>query len=213
MMMAGLRVKGIAEQLRIVLTRQNKWCGCSYSAAAEQRSSGDNTTDGTDNDGSYVVRDLEKKASKLEAQVRELTASYNRAVSCSETVKKKTKKFVEDAKLFGIQSFCRDLVEVADIVEEAVESANKDGKEDMSAVLSNIEGKLQSVFLKHGLQKMTPVGGDYDPYDHEIVGHVPAEGRRSGSIATVSQDGYKLHGRTIRHAHVSIAVATQSDSS
>lgn len=97
-------------------------------------------------------------------------------------------------------------------MEGAVESANKDGAKDMSADLSNIDGKLKSIFLKNGLQKMTPVGGDYDPYDHEIVGHVPAEGRRSGSIATVSQDGYKLHGRTVRHARVSIAVTTQSDS-
>lgn len=102
-------------------------------------------------------------------------------------------------------------MEVADILEEAVQKATDEGVKDMSDILSKVDGKLQSVFTKHGLQKMTPVGGDYDPYEHEIVAHVPAEGKRPGSIATVAQDGYKLHGRTIRHAHVGIAVETNAD--
>ncbi|CAI9564640.1 unnamed protein product [Staurois parvus] len=119
---------------------------------------------------------------------------------------KRTQKFVEDAKVFGIQSFCRDLVEVADIVENAVDQSTNEGVKEMSDILSAIDEKLQGIFIKHGLHKMTPVGGDYDPYDHKIVCHVPAEGRRSGSIATVLLDGYKLHGRTIRHAEVGIAV-------
>ncbi|XP_018408549.1 PREDICTED: grpE protein homolog 2, mitochondrial [Nanorana parkeri] len=214
MMMAGLRARAVAEQLRILLTqgaRQNRCCVCAYSAAPQQRSAGDQTTadDGAVGDRSYSVRTLERRAIKLEEEVRDLTERHKRALSDSENVRKRTQKFVEDAKLFGIQSFCRDLVEVADILEEAVDQATKEGMKDMSDILSKVDGKLQSVFTKHGLQKMTPVGGDYDPYDHEIVSHVPSEGRKLGSVATVIQDGYKLHGRTIRHAHVSIAVETQ----
>lgn len=98
---------------------------------------------------------------------------------------------------------------MADILEQAVDDAQQKGMGDASEILCSVEEKLQSIFTKHGLQKMTPVGGDYDPYDHEIVSHVPAEGRRPGSVATIEQDGYKLHGRTIRHAHVGIAVETQ----
>ncbi|XP_073480147.1 grpE protein homolog 2, mitochondrial [Aquarana catesbeiana] len=211
MMMVGLR--GAVEQLRVLLThaaRQGRGCVSAYSAAPQQRNAGDQTTvgDGTVDDRSYAVRNLERRAMKLEEQVRDLTELYQKAISDSEIVRKKTQKFVEDAKLFGIQSFCRDLVEVADILEDATEQATKAGIKDLSDILSAIDGKLQSVLIKHGLHKMTPVGGNYDPYDHEIVCHVPAEGRRPGSIATVSLDGYKLHGRTIRHAHVGIAVET-----
>lgn len=35
-------------------------------------------------------------------------------------------KQIEDAKLFGIQGFCRDLLEVADILGKATESVPKD---------------------------------------------------------------------------------------
>lgn len=117
----------------------------------------------------------------------------------------------------GIQSFCRDLVEVADILEKTTETAAEEAEPSNPSPtlkkiyegLSLIEAKLQSVFAKHGLQKMNPVGGRYDPYDHEIVCHVPAEGLQPGTIALVTQDGYKLHGRTIRHALVGVAVESQ----
>ncbi|KAG9490662.1 grpE protein homolog 2, mitochondrial [Eleutherodactylus coqui] len=210
--MAGVRLRAAAEQLRILAlgARPGRCSACAYSAAAQQRSTGDqSTTDDGGDDQSYAMRSLEKKTTQLEEKVRDLTESYSKAVADSENVRKRTQKFVKDAKLFGIQSFCRDLVEVADILEQAVIETKQKGMDDVSEILCSVEGKLQSVFTKHGLQKMTPVGGDYDPYDHEIVCHVPSEGRRPGSVATIQQDGYKLHGRTIRHAQVGIAVETQ----
>lgn len=81
--------------------------------------------------------------------------------------------------------------------------------EKESQNLTEIKNKLQQVFAKHGLEKMRPVGGAYDPYQHEIVCHTPAEGFEPGTVATVKQEGYMLHGRTIRHARVGIAVKTQ----
>ncbi|XP_044133409.1 grpE protein homolog 2, mitochondrial [Bufo gargarizans] len=211
--MAGLRMRAAADQLRVLLShgaRHSRCSVCAYSAAPQQKSTGDQTTaDNGAADQSYAATSLERKALKLEEEVRDLTESYKRAVTDSENVRKRTQKFVEDAKLFGIQSFCRDLVDVADILEQSVNETQQKGMKDASEILSLVEKKLQSIFTKHGLHKMTPVGGPYDPYDHEIVSHVPAEGRKPGSVATIQQDGYKLHGRTIRHAHVGVAVETQ----
>lgn len=193
---------------------------CVFSTAAQQRSTGDECgPEDPRDEPKHPLSDcaLEHKAVKLEEQVRDLTERYRKALADSENVRRRTQKFVEDAKLFGIQSFCRDLVEVADILEKTAESAAEEAEpsnpnttlKKIYEGLSLIEAKLQSVFAKHGLQKMNPVGGKYDPYDHEIVCHVPAEGMQPGTIALVTQDGYKLHGRTIRHALVGVAVESQ----
>ncbi|KAM8973405.1 grpE protein homolog 2, mitochondrial [Pelodytes ibericus] len=214
MNMAGFRLRTAADQLGALLTvssrhARNPLLGSCIKST--QRYSGDHSTiDGTSGNStqSYTIKILEKKAAKLEEEVRDLKERYRRAVADSVNVRKKTQKFVEDAKLFGIQSFCRDLVEVADIVEQATERASEEGMTDMTDVLSQVDEKLQSIFTKHGLEKMTPIGSNYDPYDHEVVCHVPAEGRKLGSVASIRQDGYKLHGRTIRHAHVGLAVAS-----
>lgn len=189
-----------------------------FSTAVHQKSTGEDsvTEDSQEDPNTVTIRALEQRANKLEEQVRDLSERYRLAVADSENVRKKTQKFVEDAKLFGIQSFCRDLVEVADILEKTAENVSEQDLADQNPTLkmlfeglSLVESKLQYVFNKHGLQKMTPIGGRYDPYDHELVCHVPAEDVQPGTIAVVSLDGYKLHGRTIRHAHVGVAVETQ----
>lgn len=107
-------------------------------------------------------------------------------------------------------------MEVADILEKTTEGTVEGEHNDPDSALKKIceslslvESKLQSIFTKHGLQKMNPIGGKYDPYDHEIVCHVPAEGMKPGTVALVTLDGYKLHGRTIRHAQVGVAVESQ----
>lgn len=181
-----------------------------FSTAAEHRSAGDDChgDDGDDNHSHSVthVRTLETRARKLEEQVHDLTERYKRALADSDNVRRRTQKFVEDAKIFGIQSFCRDIVEVADLLEKVEEG---DGVQQLIQYMAHIQGRLQDIFTKHGLEKMSPVGSTYDPYQHEVVCHTPAEGVEPGIIAVVKQDGYMLHGRTIRHAHVGIAVKTQ----
>lgn len=109
----------------------------------------------------------------------------------------------------GIQSFCRDLVEVADLLEQTAGLAEGSEAQRHFQGLKHIQGRLQDVFTKHGLEKMNPVGGTYDPYQHDIACRMPAEGVEPGTITVVKQNGYTLHGRTIRHAHVAISVKTQ----
>lgn len=138
-----------------------------------------------------------------------LQERYKRAVADSDNVRRRTQKFVEDAKLFGIQSFCRDIVELADLLEKSSTVEEKEGQQQLTQYLAHIQGRLHDVFTKHGLEKMRPIGGQYDPYQHEIVCHTPAEGVEPGTVAVVKQDGYMLHGRTIRHALVGIAVKRQ----
>ncbi|XP_028573463.1 grpE protein homolog 2, mitochondrial [Podarcis muralis] len=196
--------------------RYDRGLSFAFSTAAQQRSTGDDCgPEDPPDEPRHLLNEnsLELKATKLEEQVRVLTERYQRALTDSENVRRRTQKFVEDAKIFGIQSFCRDLVEVADILEKTTESTTGGEHDDPTLTLkkiceglSLIESKLQSIFVKHGLQKMNPIGGKYDPYDHEIVCHVPAEEMQPGTVALVTLDGYKLHGRTIRHAHVGVAV-------
>uniref|UniRef100_A0A8I6ADA7 GrpE protein homolog n=1 Tax=Rattus norvegicus TaxID=10116 RepID=A0A8I6ADA7_RAT len=143
---------------------------------------------------------------------------YQRAVADCENIRRRTQRCVEDAKIFGIQSFCKDLVEVADILEKTAECFSdgaepQDHKLTLEKVfqgLSLLEAKLKSVFTKHGLEKMAPIGDKYDPHEHELICHMPAGvGVQPGTVALVRQDGYKLHGRTIRLAQVEVAVESQ----
>ncbi|XP_029482854.1 grpE protein homolog 2, mitochondrial-like [Oncorhynchus nerka] len=198
-----------AGRLQLFLSNDHRALIGLYSTAAKHWGTGDNCNGAdTTDDSSHAmtnVKLLEMRASKLEEQVRELTERYKRAMADSDNVRKRTQKFVQDAKLFGIQSFCRELVEVADLLEKTTDNL----QEEEGQRLAQVQDRLQGIFTKHGLNKMSPVGDKYDPYQHEIVCHTPAEGGEPSTVTVVKQDGYKLHGRTIRHAQVGIAVMRQ----
>uniref|UniRef100_A0A5F9CZK3 GrpE protein homolog n=1 Tax=Oryctolagus cuniculus TaxID=9986 RepID=A0A5F9CZK3_RABIT len=170
-------------------------------STATQRTAGEDCSseDPPDELGpSLTERALRLKAVKLEKEVQDLTIRYQRAVADCE----------------NIRSFCKDLVEMADILEKTTECISEETEsgdqtlilEKVFRGLSLLEAKLKSVFAKHGLEKMAPIGDKYDPHEHELICHVPAGvGVQPGTVALVRQDGYKLHGRTIRLAQVEVA--------
>ncbi|XP_048220414.1 grpE protein homolog 1, mitochondrial [Perognathus longimembris pacificus] len=153
---------------------------------------------------------LEEKA-KLEEQLRETTEKYKRALADTENLRQRSQKLVEDAKLYGIQGFCKDLLEVADILEKATQSVPKEEIRDDNPHLKSLyeglvmtEVQIQKVFTKHGLLRLDPAGAKFDPYEHEALFHTPVEGKEPGTVALVSKVGYKLHGRTLRPALVGV---------
>ncbi|NWI16151.1 GRPE1 protein, partial [Crypturellus soui] len=154
---------------------------------------------------------LAEEKAKLEEQLRETNDKYKRALADAENVRQRSQKLVEEAKLYGIQSFCKDLLEVADILEKATESVPKEEIKDENPHLKSLyeglvmtEVQIQKVFKKHGLLRLDPVGAKFDPYEHEALFHAPVEGKEPGTVALVSKMGYKLHGRTLRPALVGV---------
>ena len=122
-------------------------------------------------------------------------------------------KQIEEARIFGIQSFSKDLLEVADVLKMAVDSAPKASEVndiDVSKVLSNLteglqltEAQLMGVFKRHGLEQVSPmVGEEFNPNIHEALFQVA--GGKAGQVAELSQTRYTLNGRTIRAAKVGV---------
>lgn len=148
---------------------------------------------------------------KLEEQLKETTEKYKRALADTENLRQRSQKLVEEAKLYGIQAFCKDLLEVADILEKATQSVPQAELRDDNPHLKSLyeglvmtEAQIQKAFAKHGLLRLDPLGAKFDPYEHEALFHTPVEGREPGTVALVSKVGYKLHGRTLRPALVGV---------
>lgn len=143
---------------------------------------------------------------------------YKRSLAETENVRQRIMKQVQEAKLFGIQGFCKDLLEVADVLGKATESVPADllaGSGNDTAVdalrrlhegLQLTETQMCAVFARHGLVKIDPVLGEkFDPNFHEALFQQPAtEGSTAGTVAIVSKVGYKLHERTLRPALVGV---------
>uniref|UniRef100_A0A7N4NTM6 GrpE protein homolog n=1 Tax=Sarcophilus harrisii TaxID=9305 RepID=A0A7N4NTM6_SARHA len=184
--------------------------------ATKQKNNGQNLEDDSSQneqktDSASTEKTLTEEKVKLEEQLKETLEKYKRALADTENLRRRSQKLVEEAKLYGIQGFCKDLLEVADILEKATASVPKDEIKEENPHLKNLyeglvmtEVQIQKVFTKHGLLKLNPVGAKFDPYEHEALFHTPVEGKEPGTIALVTKVGYKLHGRTLRPALVGV---------
>uniref|UniRef100_F1LAR6 GrpE protein homolog n=1 Tax=Ascaris suum TaxID=6253 RepID=F1LAR6_ASCSU len=154
-------------------------------------------------------------ATEYDALLEECTSfkdKYTRALADTENVRRRGQKQVEEAKLFAIQGFCKDLLEVADILDLAVGSMKKEDVETNPQIKSLHEGVemtrtvLEKVFTKHGLKKLSPEGEKFDPNMHEAVFQVPKDQTKYGPgyVAQVMTIGYALQGRPIRAAKVGV---------
>lgn len=122
---------------------------------------------------------------------------------------------VDEAKIFGIQGFCKDLLEVADVLQAAIKSVPSDKLKDehLKSLFKGVEmteNQLQSVFRRHGLNQINPIGVKFDPNEHHAMFEADDLSKEPGTVAIVTQIGYKLHDRTIRPAMVGVVKARSS---
>lgn len=138
---------------------------------------------------------------------------YKRSLADNENILSRSRKQIDEAKLFGIQTFSKDLLEVADILGKATESVPKEEIEKNVSLKNLYDGllmtetQLQKVFQKNGLEKINPVDEKFDPYSHEALFQIPFPDKEKGTVAVVEKVGYKLHGRTLRPALVGVVKA------
>ncbi|KJH50511.1 co-chaperone GrpE [Dictyocaulus viviparus] len=107
---------------------------------------------------------------------------YQRALAETENVRKRGVKQAEEAKNFAIQGFCKDLLEVADVLDLAVGSVKSDQLESGGKTLVDLhkgvcmtKTVLLKVFQKHGVVAVNPLGEKFDPKLHEAVFQAPAD--------------------------------------
>jgi molecular chaperone GrpE len=158
-----------------------------------------------------MLEEKEENLEKIQLKANDFEDKYKRSLAETENVRQRMFKQIEEAKVFGIQSFSCDLLEVADVLRKAIDSVSEESNQpqegkalqSLQEGLKLTEAQLLKVFQKNGLEQVQPSeGDDFDPNVHEALFEVV--GGEAGKIAQLSQIGYKLHGRTIRPAKVGV---------
>lgn len=158
-------------------------------------------------------KELQTKNDELIEKVKEIDDKFKRALAEGENTRIRMRKQVDDAKIFAIQGFCKDLLDVADVLETALDSVPKEElskSEALKALFTGVEmtdSQLQSVFRRHGLVKLNPIGEKFNPNEHHALFEAVEEGKEPGTVAVVTKIGYKLHDRTVRPAMVGVVKA------
>ncbi|KFD62995.1 hypothetical protein M514_03619 [Trichuris suis] len=161
-----------------------------------------------------VGEDLEKKVTELKERISGIEDKYMRALAENENLRARMTRQVEEAKLFGVQSLCKDLLEIADILQLAADSVSPDvlksGQDELKNLHSGVlmtRTQLLKIFSRHGLTPLNPIGEKFDPNFHEAVFEVDDVKKDPGTVAIVQKMGYILHQRCLRAAQVGVVKA------
>lgn len=155
---------------------------------------------------------LTKEIESLKQKNSELVDKYKRSLADGENLRQRLSKQISDAKIFGIQSFCKDLLEVADTLGHATDSVPKEEINDNNRHLKNLyhglamtKASLEQVFRRHGLEPINPLNEKFDPNIHEALFQKEDSSVDTNTVLVVSKVGYKLHDRCIRPALVGVS--------
>jgi molecular chaperone GrpE len=131
---------------------------------------------------------------------------------------KRYRKQIEDGKQFAISKFAKELLDVRDSLELALEHCNPDkikDVEDIEAIkvqYNNIcKGQemtsdlMDRILAKFDVTQFSPIGEKFDPNIHEAVFVIPKHAEYGDNhVGQVMQSGWKIGERVLRAAKVGI---------
>jgi len=150
------------------------------------------------------VKELEAASVEWKSKHDDILDKYRRSIAESDNMRKRLTKQIEEAKIFGIQGFGKDLLEVADVLDKAVGMKDQSA-DDLHQGLQMTQAQLNQVFKRHGLEPINPMDEKFDPNKHEALFQVPFPDKDVNTVIDVQKVGYSLHGRTIRPALVGVS--------
>lgn len=146
--------------------------------------------------------------SKLEEERDAMRDKMMRALAEADNTRKRAEKAQADMSKFAIAGFAKDMLDIADNLRRAIDAVPADQKDNNQTLLQGIEATermMLSAFEKHGLEKIEPKGGKFDPNFHEVMFETEMADKENGEIIQLLEAGYVLNGRLLRPARVGVA--------
>jgi molecular chaperone GrpE len=148
----------------------------------------------------------------LEREHAEMKDRLLRTLAEMENLRRRTEREVTDARLYGVASFARDVLVVADNMRRALDAvppeAHANAEAGMKSLVDGVElteRELLKALEKNGVRQFTPQGEKFDPNVHQAMYEVPDVSVPAGSIVQVVQPGYMIGERVLRPALVGVS--------
>ena len=162
----------------------------------------------------YIMPD-DPEPGSLEVLAKEAAEAKDkmlRTLAEMENLRKRTAKEVADARAYGITGFARDILDIADNLQRALDAIPAEAKETadpgLKAFIEGVElteRSLLNTLEKNGVKKFDPSGEKFDPNFQQAMYEVPDPSVPSGTVVQVVQAGFMIGERVLRPALVAVS--------
>lgn len=168
---------------------------------------------GDKKDKKQQAPDPQVEVAALKEEIKSLEDKCLRVMAEMQNLRTRTEKEIGEARKYGITSFARDLITVMEHMQMAMASIPPE-KIEQDELFKNLytgikltADELQTVFKKHGIERISPEGQKFDHNFHQAMVEIPTAEAEPGTVVQVMQAGYTIFDRLIRPALVGVAKA------
>ncbi len=164
-----------------------------------------NEAAGSKNDSPSELLLAQEEAAKWKNEYLYLRAEF-------ENYKKNAIKERSDLLKFGAERVARDVLEVVDNFERALETKlTSDSLQNYKSGVEMIANELKEALARHGIQEIPSHGEPFNPLHHEALSVETTAQIPDGHVARVFKKPYKLHDKIIRMGQVVVATPPKGD--
>lgn len=147
---------------------------------------------------------------QLTAERDDMRDKLMRALAEADNTRKRAERAQQDTQKYAVTGFAKDMLDIADNLRRALDAIPDDKQDDETVQLlyngvAATEKIMLSTFEKHGITKIEPTEGKFDPNFHEVMFETEIAGKEGGEIIQLLEAGYKIHDRLLRPARVGVA--------
>ncbi|MEH6558531.1 MAG: nucleotide exchange factor GrpE [Oceanicoccus sp.] len=163
-------------------------------------------------DGGDQVLSPEAQIEALEDELAKTRDDALRTLAEAQNIRRRSEKDIDNARKFALEKFAGELLGVADNLERALDSADKDN-EVVKLLLEGValtQKSLVDTLAKFNIIQLDPLGEPFDPQFHQAMSMVENPDVEPNTVTLVMQKGYVLNERLLRPAMVMVSKAAAS---
>ncbi|MBL8583544.1 MAG: nucleotide exchange factor GrpE [Rhizobiaceae bacterium] len=149
---------------------------------------------------------------RLMKENEELKDRALRVAADMENLRRRTTRDVQDARVYAVTGFARDMLSVSDNLRRAMDAipaealaAGDAGFKALAEGVEMTERAMIAALERHGVKKLDPQGEKFDPNFHQAMFEIPDPSVPANTVMQVVQSGYSIGERVLRPAMVGVS--------
>ncbi|MBM3315533.1 nucleotide exchange factor GrpE [candidate division WOR-3 bacterium] len=152
------------------------------------------------------VTELAERRADLEAAVKKSTDELLRAMADFDSYRRRVERDAEQRQRVALEALLADLLPVMDNFERALlHIAGGQAPEQVEKGIELIHRQLCDVLSRHGLERYSVCGQEFDPRRAEAVSFVHTDEHKPNVVVEEVCKGYECRGRVVRPARVVVS--------
>ena len=149
----------------------------------------------------------------LETELGEMRDKWMRSEAEMANVRARAKRDADDARLYAVQKFARDVAEAAENLKRGLDAIPPvtDDEPDLVRKLregfEGVERSFVALLDRNGIKSTDPTGAMFDPNLHQAMAEQDSAEHPPGTVIQAWTNAWTLNGRLLRPAMVVVAKA------